>query len=203
MGEQQKAKIGELTAGDALVIADVQKDFCSNGALAVAEGEKVIPVINRLQELFATMIFSRDWHPPGHVSFSADPKFVDGSWPKHCVAGSGGPAFRPQLHVPLYARVIDKATKKDRECYSIFAAEDIAEKLREQQINRLFVVGLATNYCVKATVLDGLKEGFEMVVITDACRGIDVPPGAVQKSLDEMTKAGAVLVNSKELPWGV
>ena len=200
MTEDKKPTVGELTASDALIVVDVQKDFCANGALAVPEGEKVVPVINRLQDLFVTVIFSRDWHPPGHVSFSTEPKFVDGSWPKHCVAGSDGAAFHPQLHVPLYAKVIDKATEKDRESYSVFDAGDLAEEFRGQQINRLFVVGLATNYCVRATVLDGLKEGFRMVVIADACRGIDVPAGAVQRALDEMAKAGAIVINSRELP---
>ena len=200
MAGESNLTVGELTAGDALIVVDVQKDFCSKGALAVPDGEKVVPVINRIQDLFATVIFTRDWHPPSHVSFSTDPQFVDGSWPRHCVAGSQGAAFHPQLHVPLYARVIDKATHKDRESYSAFDVGEFAEDLRAQQIDRLFVAGLATNYCVKFTVLAGLKEAFRMVVIADACRGIDIPPGSVQKSLDEMTAAGALVINSSQLP---
>ena len=200
MAKQKDSPIGEMTAGDALIVADVQKDFCPGGALAVPEGDKVVPIINRIQELFTTVIFTRDWHPPGHVSFSDKPEFVDGSWPKHCVAGSDGAAFHPQLQVPLHVRVIDKGTKKDREAYSVFQAAELAEDLRHQQIERVFIVGLATNYCVKATVMDALKEGFAVVVVADACRGIDVPAGAVQKALDEMEDAGAVIVNSKQLP---
>ena len=200
MQKNPNPDLGEITARDALIIVDVQKDFCSDGALAVPDGQKVVPVINRIQDLFATVIFSRDWHPPSHVSFAQNPEFKDGSWPRHCVAGSAGAAFHPQLNVPLYAKVIDKATRKDREAYSAFDVGNFAEDLRAQQIERLFIAGLATNYCVKFTVLDGLKAGFRMVVIADACRGIDVPAGAVQKALGEMADAGALIVNSNQLP---
>ena len=200
MAEKQNHTLGEMTALDALIVLDVQKDFCRGGALAVPDGDKVVPVINRLQDLFTTVFFTRDWHPPGHVSFSANPEFKDGSWPRHCLAGSDGAAFHPQLKVPLYAKVIDKATRKDRESYSAFDAVDLADDLRSQQIDRLFIAGLATSYCVKFTVLAGLKEGFRMVVIADACRGIDVPAGAVQQALDEMADAGALVVNSNQLP---
>ena len=203
MSDEAKSKIGEMTARDALIVVDVQKDFCPSGALAVAEGDKVVAVINRLQDLFTTVIFSRDWHPPDHVSFSAEPKFVDGSWPRHCVAGSDGAAFHRQLQVPLHAPVISKGNKKDHEAYSAFEACDLAGDLRQQQMERLFVVGLATNYCVKETVLAGLKEGFAVVVVADACRGIDVPAGAVEQALEEMARAGAIIVNSKDLPTAV
>lgn len=203
MAKNQKPSIGEMTARDALIVLDIQKDFCAGGSLAVPEGEKVVPVINRLGELFTTVIFSRDWHPPGHVSFSEEPKFVDGSWPKHCVAGSEGAGFHPDLQVPLHATVISKATDKDRESYSIFDVGDLAQNLRDQQIQRLFVVGLATNYCVKETVLAALKEGFQVVVVSDGCRGLDIPAGAVLKALDEMSKAGAVIVESSQLPRSV
>ncbi len=111
MPKDQKPSIGEMTARDALIVVDIQKDFCPGGALAISDADKIVPIINCLQELFTTVIFSRDWHPPGHVSFSENPKFVDGSWPKHCLAGSDGAAFHPQLHVPLHALIIDKATK--------------------------------------------------------------------------------------------
>ena len=200
MAQPQNSTIGEMTAHDVLIVEDVQKDFCPGGALPVPDGDKVVPVINRLQELFTTVIFTRDWHPPGHVSFAANPQFKDGSWPRHCLAGSDGAAFHPWLQVPLHARIINKGTQKDREAYSAFEVCDLAEDLRQQQIERLFVVGLATNYCVKTTVLAGLKEGFQVVVVADACRGIDVPAGAVQKALDEMADAVVVIVNSNQLP---
>jgi len=203
MAKKKSSNIGEMTARDALIVVDVQKDFCPGGALGVPGGDEVVPVINRLQELFTTVIFSRDWHPPGHVSFSDKPKFVDGSWPKHCLAGSDGAAFHPQLQVPLHATVLSKATKKDREAYNVFEAGDLAQTLRNQQIERLFVAGLATNYCVKETVLAGLKEGFRVVVVSDASRGLDIPKGAVKKALQEMSKAGVLIVESKELPRSV
>ena len=200
MAQQLNSTIGEMTAHDVLIVEDVQKDFCAGGSLPVPDGDKVVPVINRLQELFTTVIFTRDWHPPGHVSFAANPQFKDGSWPRHCLAGADGAAFHPQLQVPLHATIINKGTKKERESYSAFDMGDLAENLRHQQIERIFVVGLATNYCVKATVLAALKEGFQVVVVADACRGIDVPAGAVQKALDEMADAGAMIVNSNQLP---
>ena len=203
MAKQKSSNIGEMTARDALIVLDIQKDFCAGGALAVPQGEQVVPVINRLQELFTTVIFSRDWHPPGHVSFSEQPEFVDGSWPKHCVAGSDGAAFHPDLQVPLHATVISKGTDKDREAYSVFDVGDLAQSLRDQQIERLFVVGLATNYCVKETVLAALKENFQVVVVSDGCRGLDIPKGAVKKAVDQMSKAGAVIVESSQLPRSV
>ena len=203
MATEKNAEIGEMTARDALIVMDVQKDFCTGGALAVPDADKVVPVINRLQELFTTVIFSRDWHPPGHVSFSEQPEFVDGSWPRHCLAGSDGAAFHPQLQVPLHATIVSKGAEKGRDAYSIFDVGDLAETLRLQQIERLFICGLATNYCVKETTLAALKEGFRVVVVSDACRGIDVPPGALQKALDEMTNAGALIVKSKQLPRSV
>ena len=117
--------------------------------------------------------------------------------------GLGWGGFHPQLLVPLHARVVSKGTEKERDAYSVFEVADLAQSLRDQQIERLFVVGLATNYCVKETVLAGLKEGFAVVVVSDACRGLDVPEGAVQKALDEMSKAGAVIVESSQLPRSV
>ena len=203
MAKKKSSEIGEMTAHDALIVLDVQKDFCAGGSLAVPDGDQVVPTINRLQELFTTVIFSRDWHPPGHVSFSAEPKFVDGSWPKHCLAGSDGAAFHPDLQVPLHATVLSKGTKKDRDAYSVFDAGDLAQTLRDQQIERLFVVGLATNYCVKETSLAAIKEGFTVVVLSDACRGLDIPKGALNKALDEMSKAGVLIVESKQLPRSV
>ena len=200
MVEKQDSVLGEMTVRDALIVVDVQKDFCPGGALAVPDGDKVVPLINRLQDLFTTVLFTRDWHPAGHISFSQNPEFKDGSWPKHCLAGSDGAAFHSKLKVPLYAKVIDKATEKDREAYSAFDVGELAAELRHQQIERLFVVGLATNYCVMATVLAALKEGFQVVLVADACRGIDVPAGSVQKALDEMADAGALIVNSNQLP---
>lgn len=200
---EKKDQIGEITAGDVLLVVDVQRDFCAGGALAVPGADEVVGLINRLQDLFTTVVFSRDWHPANHVSFSDEPTYVDGSWPRHCVAGTKGAAFQGQLAVPLYAQVISKGTKRDRDSGSIFEESELAEELRSQQVERLFVAGLATNYSVKDTVLAGLKEGFKMVLVADACRGMDNPPGAVEQALKEMTEAGALIVESKDLPRAV
>ena len=117
---EKKDQIGEMTARDVLLVVDVQKDLCEGGMLAVPGAEEVMGLINRLQDLFATVVLSRDWHPANHVSFSAEPKYANGSWPRHCVAGTPGAAFHGQLNVPLYARVISKGTKRDRDSGSVF-----------------------------------------------------------------------------------
>ncbi len=200
---EKKDQIGEMTARDVLLVVDVQKDFCTSGALAVPGAEEVVGLINRLGDLFTTVVLSRDWPPVNHVNFSTEPKYVDGSWPRHCVAGTAGAAFHRQLDVPLYAQGISKGTKRERDSGSVFEESDLAEDLRNQQVDRLFMVGLTTDYGVKETVLAGLKEAFKVVVVADACRGMDNPPGAVEQVLKEMTEAGALIVESRDLPKAV
>jgi nicotinamidase/pyrazinamidase len=184
---------------DALVVVDLQNDFCPGGALAVREGDRVVAAVNRLLPLFRHTVFTRDWHPPDHASFSPHPRFVDGSWPVHCVAGTPGAALHAGVRLPAGAIVVDKGTEPVREAYSGFQGTGLAEKLRERSVARLFVAGLATDYCVKETVLDALGAGFEAFVIRDAVRGVDAPPGSADRALEEMGRRGARIVASEDL----
>jgi nicotinamidase/pyrazinamidase len=173
---------------DALVVVDVQIDFCPGGALPVPDGDKVIPVLNEYIKQFAAayapIIFTRDWHPPNHSSF----KSQGGPWPPHCVQNAEGAKFHPALTIPSNAEIVSKADKTD-EAYSFFQGTDLAEKLH-RRIKALFVGGLATDYCVKETVLDGLKEHFEVYLLVDACRGVEVNPGDSEKAIQLMTAKG-------------
>lgn len=157
---------------DALLLVDVQNDFLPGGALAVPEGDAVVPVLNRWIEVAeragVPVIATRDWHPPDHVSFEAQ----GGPWPPHCVAGTEGAAFHPDLHLPDDAVVVSKATEPGAEAYSGFDGTDLAEMLRELGVRRVRVGGLATDYCVRATALDAAEAGFEVALIPGGHRGI-------------------------------
>lgn len=189
----------QVSQTDALIVVDVQNDFCVGGALAVRDGEAVVPVINRISALFSRIFYTRDWHPANHCSFSDAPEFVDKSWPPHCVQDTPGADFHPELYMPDDAVVISTAADPDHEAYSGFEGTDLAEQLRDAGIRRVFVCGLATDYCVRATVLDALSEGFEAVLVEDACRGVDIPPGNAAAAVEEMRKAGAAVVHSGEI----
>lgn len=182
----------------ALVVVDVQKDFCPGGALAVADGDKVVPVLNKYIEKFmeahAPMIFTRDWHPPDHSSF----KEQGGPWPPHCVQNSDGAKFHVGLNIPPEALIVSKADKKD-EAYSFFQGTDLATKLHQRGIKRLLVGGLATDYCVKATVLDGLRYGFEVFHLDDASRGVNVQPNDSELALREMVTKGAKRISLRDM----
>jgi nicotinamidase/pyrazinamidase len=184
---------------DALLIIDVQNDFCPGGALAVAEGDQVIPVLNRFIERFRNagmpILATRDWHPAKTKHF----KKYGGLWPEHCLQGSKGAEFHPGLVLPEDAVIISAGMGADEEGYSGFEGMDpagvkLADVLHRLGVSRLFVGGLATDYCVKHTVLDGLKEGFQVVLIQDAVKGVDVQPGDSERAIQEMTQAGAVKV---------
>lgn len=185
------------TVSDALVVVDVQRDFCPGGALAVAGGDEVVPIINQLIKHFDHLVFTRDWHPADHCSFSPAPQYHDKSWPVHCVAGSSGAAFVEGLDVPAHALIVDKGTAIDKEAYSGFEGTTLAETLRGRGVASIVVCGLATDYCVKNTALDGLRHGFRVTVVQDACRGVDVPPGTADAALHEMAAAGVHLITSQ------
>lgn len=193
------AKAFSIEAGDALIVVDVQNDFCPGGALAVSDGDRVVPVINALTPRFGQVVFTRDWHPPEHCSFADPAQFVDKSWPVHCVANSAGAAFHPDLYIPEAALIVSKGTAPDREAYSGFEGTSLANDLRIRKVQRVIVCGLATDYCVKATALDALAEGFEVVVIEDGCRAVDNPPGTGAAALREMASQGVNFVNSNSL----
>ncbi len=180
-------------AGDALLIVDVQNDFLPGGALAVPRGDEVVPVLNRwiarFREQGLPVIATRDWHPSGHCSFQSR----GGPWPVHCVAGTAGADFAPGLELPKDTVVISKATEPDREAYSGFQGTDLARRLRTLGVRRLFVGGLATDYCVLETVRDALREGFDVVLLRDAVRAVDAHPGDGDRALREMERLGARL----------
>ena len=189
----------QIEPTDALVVVDVQNDFCPGGALAVSGGDAIVPIINGLAPKFSRHAYTRDWHPASHCSFDAAPRFVDKSWPAHCVQGTPGAAFHPDLVVPPGALIISKAMNPDKEAYSDFEDTAFAADLRNLGVKRLFVCGLATDYCVKATALDAVKEGFAAVLIADACRGIDVPAGSAAEAVEAMRQAGVVIARSEDL----
>jgi len=176
---------------DALIIVDVQKDFCSGGALPVPEGEKIITVLNKYIEKFskagALIVATRDWHPPNHISF----KNYGGAWPPHCIQETPGADFHPDLKIPREAKIVSKATSADKEAYSGFDGTGLERELKAAGIRRVFVGGLATDYCVKSTVLDALSLGFETVLLLDAIKGVDVNPGDSERAIKEMLKRGA------------
>ena len=182
-----------LQAGDALIIVDVQNDFCPGGALGVPEGDQVVPVLNEWIEeagIHGIPVFaSRDWHPAGHVSFVQR----GGPWPPHCLQNTAGAAFHPGLRLPWNARIISKADTPDEDSYSAFGGTDLARRLHGEGVRRLWIGGLAQDYCVKATALDGLREGFEVRIIVDATRAVNVNPHDGERALEEIRRAGAIL----------
>ncbi len=181
---------------DALILVDVQNDFCPGGALPVPEGDRVVPPLNTLLgRVRAFAVATRDWHPPTHCSFRPQ----GGPWPIHCVAGTPGADFHPALHTGRVAQVISKATRPDEEAYSGFQGTQLADLLRKRGVRRVFVAGLATDYCVKATALDAVKNGFEVTVLEDAIRGVEVQPGDCARALEEMKRAGIRLLRTEDL----
>lgn len=176
---------------DALLITDMQKDFLPGGALPIEDGDQIIPVINQYIQLFCDckgyVLACRDWHPPNHVSFKAQ----GGLWPPHCVRETPGAAFSPDLKLPKHTVVISKATNPDVDAYSAFEGTSLAHELKVMGVKRLFVGGLATDYCVVNTVLDACKLGFEVVVLMDATLGINAEPGDVDRAIEKMIQDGA------------
>jgi len=178
---------------DALLVVDVQSDFLPGGALAVGHGDEVLAPLNEAIQAFALarrpIFASRDWHPANHCSFKAR----GGPWPPHCIAGTPGAGFADGLALPASAIVVSKATTADADAYSAFGGTDLAAQLRRRGVSRLVVGGLATDYCVLNTVLDACAEGFEVLVLTDAVRAVDVAPGDGERAIEKMKQAGARL----------
>ena len=178
-----------LKPGDALIIVDVQNDFCPGGALPIEHGDEVIPVLNRwidaAQASKLPVYASRDWHPAGHLSF----RERSGPWPPHCVQDTEGAAFHPDLRLPPAVIKITKGTRFDQDQNSAFDQTGLATQLRSDDIKRIWVGGLAQDVCVRATVLDGLKEGFEVHLIPDASLPVTSEGG--EKALRDMMEAGA------------
>jgi nicotinamidase/pyrazinamidase len=192
---------------DALLIVDFQNDFCPGGALPVAEGDRIAAPINELLDSFDLVIATRDWHPPDHGSFvgveidpakwrGADPPSI---WPVHCVQGTPGAELNAALDQAKVDVIIDKGQDPNSQGYSAFQETNLGGLLRERGIDRLFVTGLATDYCVKNSVLDALRLGLDVVVIEDAVRGVDVDPGDSERAIEEMEAAGAKVESSDEV----
>lgn len=197
-----------------LLIVDVQYDFLPGGALAVEEGDKIIPVINRLQEEFQFIVATQDWHPVKHGSFAANHKGnIIGDivklggidqilWPVHCVEETKGAEFHSSLHTKKWANIIQKGTDVMVDSYSGFFDNNrkkdtgLADYLKKHGVKEVYVVGLAADYCVKFTVLDALKEGFKTYLIKDATRAVNIRPGDFDDAVSEMAGAGAIILDS-------
>jgi nicotinamidase/pyrazinamidase len=188
-----------LETRDALVIVDVQKDFLPGGALAVPDGDAVIPALNRYialcRERNVPVFATRDWHPGNHCSFKAQ----GGPWPPHCIAFSPGAAFATDLQLPSDARIVSKAQAPERDAYSGFEGTELEALLRARGASRLLVGGLATDYCVLNTVRDALARGFQVLLLKDAIRAVNVQPGDGDKAEGQMLALGARLITLRDL----
>ena len=213
--QAQAAKI-KIDAMSVLVVVDVQNCFLPGGSLAVGKGEEVIPIINKLGKDFANVVMTQDWHTPGHVSFASShpgkkpfemvklPYGDQVLWPDHCVQGTDGASIHKDINIPHAQLVIRKGFRKTVDSYSAFREADrktvtgLAGYLKSRGLRKVFVTGLATDFCVAWTAMDARKEGFETYVVEDACRGIDTQ-GSLAKAWDAMKKAGVKRIQSGDL----
>ncbi len=184
-----------MKQGDALIVVDVQNDFLAGGSLEVPQGNEIIPVFNQYIEAFATIglpvYATSDWHPPDHCSFKAQ----GGLWPPHCVVDTRGAQFAPDLSLPTSTVLISSATEPNKEAYSGFQGTDLDERLRSAHIQRVFIGGLATDYCVLSTVKDAIEQAYKVFLLQDAIRAVNVNPDDGKKAEEEMTRLGAVPIN--------
>ena len=178
-----------LQRGDALIVVDVQRDFCPGGALPIERGDEIVPILNRwiaaAADSHVPIYLSRDWHPAGHLSFVAS----GGRWPIHCLQDSDGARFHPDLTVPASAVKVTKGVRFDQDQYSAFDQTGLAKELRAKGIRRVWIGGLAQDVCVRATVLEAVREGFDTIVIADATRPVTSAGG--READDDMRHAGA------------
>lgn len=181
--------------GDALLIVDMQNDFLPGGSLAVPRGDEVVPVLNRYLQVFTAQSLpvyaTRDWHPERHCSFREQ----GGPWPPHCVAGTHGAEFVAALRLPPSTVIISKAATPEEDAYSGFQRTDLDLRLRAADIRRLFIGGLATDYCVLNTVRDALRLGYQVFLLVDAIRAVNVHPGDGQRAVEEMIALGAKCIS--------
>ena len=201
---------------DVLLVVDVQNDFCPGGALAVGDGDAVVPVINRLGGMFAHLVQTQDWHPAGHRSFASAhpgrqpyetieaPYGPQTLWPDHCVQGTRGAEFHPALDLPGAELIVRKGFRADIDSYSAFYENDrktatgLGGYLRDRGFARVFLCGLATDYCVHYSAVDAKQDGFAAIVIEDACRAIDLD-GSLGQAMGHMKGAGVAFVNSGDI----
>lgn len=175
----------------ALLVVDVQRDFCPGGALGVKDGNKIIPNINRLMQEFDLVVASRDWHPEETVHFE--------KWPVHCVRDTEGAEFHPELHLRQIDKEFVKGTENKDDGYSAFEAtnENLADYLKAKDVDELYVCGLTTEYCVKSTAVDAVKNGFKTFLFTDSIAAVNMNPGDAEKALEEMQQEGVIFLTSK------
>src|SRR5690349_12113784 len=187
-----------LAPGDALIIADVQNDFLPGGNLGVPAGDAIIPVLNRYIRLFRArslpVFATRDWHPPGHCSFTEQ----GGPWPPHCIAGTAGAAFPSSLELPPDAHIISKGTDREKEAYSGFEGTNLDALLSSSDARRLFIGGLTAEYCVRCSVEDAIRKRYAVVVLKDAIKAIG-GNSSLAHSLEEMERPGAVTADFDSL----
>jgi nicotinamidase/pyrazinamidase len=188
--------MGSLKSGKALLVVDVQNDFCPGGALGIRDGDRIIPVLNRYIDYFASegspVIATRDWHPEITRHF----KQFGGIWPVHCVQESSGAQFHPELKLPEGVRVVSKGMNPEEDSYSAFQATDssgilLADLLNGLEVARVYIGGLATDYCVKYSALDALKMGVDVHILADAIAGVNLQPGDSRQAMEEMVRCGA------------
>lgn len=200
----------------ALIIVDLQRDFCPGGSLAVKDGDSIVPAVNSLAKSFDKVVATRDWHPKNHISFASNHPgkkvqeilktgdIEQVLWPDHCVPGTPGAEFHPDLDQRKLDLIINKGTSPKLDSYSGFFENDhltptgLDGYLKNLGINDLAVCGLATDYCVFYTVMDAIKLGYKVDLVSDCVRGVDFPPGNVKERLEEMQKAGARIIESED-----
>ena len=189
----------QLGCDDALILVDVQNDFLPEGALAVPDGDAIVPVLNSYIERFETkalpVFASRDWHPGNHCSFTDQ----GGTWPRHCVAGTAGAQFAIELELPENTVTISKAAQPDKDAYSAFEDTELHSLLQRHGLKRLFIGGLATDYCVLNTVMDALKLGYDVVLLSDAVAAVNLHAADGAKAAKKMHDAGARLITKNQL----
>jgi nicotinamidase/pyrazinamidase len=205
----------EILAHSALVVVDIQNDFCPGGALAVPGGDEIVPLVNSLMTRFTHIVLTQDWHPQGHCSFASSQGVAPFSfdqrnpsqgilWPDHCVAGTFGAEFHPSLRADRANLILRKGTRAGLDSYSAFFENDGATPtglfgwLNELGLSRMYVLGLATDYCVKATAIDAARLGLEVAVVPQASRPVAVSPKDEEAALDAMRSAGCVMVSLTE-----
>ncbi len=185
--------------GDALLLVDVQYDFLPGGAMGIPGSDAILPVLNRCIDLFTErdlpVLATRDWHPPNHSSFQEQ----GGPWPVHCVANSEGAALSSELRIPTSTAIVDKGQAVAAPGYSGFEDTGLAQMLREKGIRRLFIGGLALDYCVHATAMDALKENFTVFLIRDGTRPVEAEPGDGERAVAELTDRGATIIDSQQI----
>jgi nicotinamidase/pyrazinamidase len=205
----------KFSDNDVLIVVDVQNDFCPGGALAVPRGDEIVPIVNRLAARFGNVVLTQDWHPRGHLSFAsshpgkrpfetiAAPYGPQVLWPDHCVQESAGADFHPSLQIPHAGLLIRKGTNRAIDSYSTFYENDrrtptgLVGYLRERGLTRVFLAGLAFDFCVRYSAEDARREGFDVFVVEDACRGIDIA-GSVAATRDSLAALGVLCIAAQK-----